>query len=45
MSEPEQAQEARRWLRYATEDRYLGDDQLFAYCSRLSMGRALLAAR
>jgi len=32
-------------VRYATMDRYLGDDQLFAYCSRLAMGRALLAAR
>ncbi len=32
-------------IRYATQDRYLGDDQLFAYCSRLAMGRALLAAR
>jgi class 3 adenylate cyclase len=32
-------------VRYATRDRYLGDDQLFAYCSRLAMGRALLAAR
>jgi hypothetical protein len=32
-------------VRYATQDRYLGDDRLFAYCSRLAMGRALLAAR
>jgi len=32
-------------VRYATQDRYLGDDLLFAYCSRLAMGRALLAAR
>jgi len=32
-------------LRYATEDRYLGDDQLFGYCSELAMGLALLHAR
>jgi class 3 adenylate cyclase len=32
-------------VRYATKDRYLGDDQLFAYCSQLAMGLALLAAR
>jgi class 3 adenylate cyclase len=32
-------------LRYATEDRYLGDDHLFGYCSQLSMGLALLHAR
>ncbi len=32
-------------IRYATQDRYLRDDELFAYCSRLAMGRALLAAR
>ncbi|MFI4948656.1 MAG: adenylate/guanylate cyclase domain-containing protein [Alphaproteobacteria bacterium] len=32
-------------VRYATRDRYLGDDQLFAYCSQLAMGLALLAAR
>src|SRR5229473_3194181 len=32
-------------IRYATQDRYLRDDQLFVYCSRLAMGRALLAAR
>jgi hypothetical protein len=30
---------------YATEDRYLGDDALFAYCSQLAMGLALLRAR
>ena len=27
---------------YATEDHYLGDDELFAYASRLAMGLALL---
>ncbi len=32
-------------VRYATEDRYLGDDQLFGYCSQLAMGLALLHAR
>ena len=32
-------------VRYATRDRYLGDDQLFAYCSQLAMGLALLRAR
>jgi len=32
-------------VRYATEDRYLGDDALFAYCSQLAMGLALLRAR
>ncbi len=32
-------------LRYATEDRYLGDDHLFGYCSQLAMGLALLHAR
>jgi class 3 adenylate cyclase len=32
-------------VRYATKDRYLGDDQLFAYCSQLAMGLALLRAR
>ncbi|HEX3535837.1 MAG TPA: adenylate/guanylate cyclase domain-containing protein [Stellaceae bacterium] len=31
-------------VRYATEDRYLGDDQLFGYCSQLAMGLALLRA-
>lgn len=30
---------------FATEDRYLEDDQLFAYASRMSMGLALLRAR
>lgn len=30
---------------FATEDSYLGDDQLFAYASRLAMGLALLRAR
>jgi class 3 adenylate cyclase len=32
-------------VRYATKDHYLGDDQLFAYCSQLAMGIALLRAR
>jgi len=32
-------------LRYATEDRHLGDDHLFGYCSQLAMGLALLRAR
>ena len=32
-------------VRYATEDRYLGDDNLFGYCGQLSMGLALLRAR
>lgn len=32
-------------MRFATEDRYLGDDSLFGYCSQLAMGRALLRAR
>jgi len=31
-------------LRYATDDGYLGDDQLFTYCSELSMGLAVLRA-
>jgi hypothetical protein len=31
-------------VRYATEDRYLGDDHLFGYCSQLAMGLALLRA-
>ena len=31
--------------RYATDDRYLQDDHLFAYCSQLAMGLALLHAR
>ena len=30
---------------YATEDSFLGDDVLFAYCSQLAMGLALLRAR
>jgi hypothetical protein len=29
---------------YATEDRYLGDDALFGYCSQLAMGLAILRA-
>ena len=31
-------------VRYATEDRHLGDDHLFSYCSQLAMGLALLHA-
>jgi class 3 adenylate cyclase len=31
-------------VRYATEDRYLGDDALFGYCSQLAMGLAILRA-
>jgi class 3 adenylate cyclase len=30
--------------RFATTERYLGDDSLFGYCSQLAMGRALLRA-
>jgi len=37
--------DAARSVRYATRDRYLGDDQLFSYCSQLAMGLALLHAR
>jgi hypothetical protein len=36
---------AAKTVHYATRDRYLGDDQLFAYCSQLAMGLALLRAR
>lgn len=32
-------------VRYATEDSYLGDDQLFSYCSGMAMGLAILRAR
>ena len=32
-------------VRYATEDRFLGDDHLFSYCSGLAMGLATLCAR
>jgi Adenylate and Guanylate cyclase catalytic domain len=32
-------------VRYATEDRYLGDEHLFGYCSQLAMGLALLRAQ
>ena len=32
-------------VHYATEDRYLGDDHLFGYCSQVAMGLALLRAR
>ena len=31
-------------LSHATEDSYLGDDSLFAYCARLAMGLAVLRA-
>jgi class 3 adenylate cyclase len=30
---------------FATDDRYLGDDSLFGYCSQLAMGLAVLRAR
>jgi class 3 adenylate cyclase/tetratricopeptide (TPR) repeat protein len=36
---------AAKTVRFATEDAYLGDDQLFAYCSSLAMGLAALCAR
>jgi class 3 adenylate cyclase len=36
---------AARTVRFATEDAYLGDDQLFTYCSSLAMGLACLCAR
>ncbi|HWB49662.1 MAG TPA: adenylate/guanylate cyclase domain-containing protein [Stellaceae bacterium] len=39
------AAEASGTVRYATDDRYLGDDHLFGYCSQLAMGLALLRAR
>jgi len=32
-------------VRYATEDEYLGDDQLYVYCSQLAMGLAAICAR
>lgn len=32
-------------VRYATEDSYLGDDQLFSYCSAIGMGLVILRAR
>jgi class 3 adenylate cyclase len=32
-------------IQWATEDRYLGDDYLFAYCSKIAMGLAVLRAR
>lgn len=32
-------------VHYTTKDHYLGDDQLFTYCSQLAMGLALLRAR
>jgi class 3 adenylate cyclase/tetratricopeptide (TPR) repeat protein len=37
--------EAAKTVRFATEDSYLGDDQLFSYCSGLAMGLATLCAR
>jgi hypothetical protein len=36
---------AAKTVRFATEDSYLGDDQLFTYCSWLAMGLASLRAR
>ena len=36
---------AAKTVRYATEDRFLGDDHLFAYCSGLAMGLGRLYAR
>jgi len=36
---------AAKTVRYATDDAYLGDDQLFTYCSSLAMGLASLCAR
>jgi hypothetical protein len=32
-------------IRFATEDKYLGEDRLFTYCSELAMGLAVLRAR
>jgi class 3 adenylate cyclase len=32
-------------VRYATSDQYLGDDNLFLYCSHLAMGLTVLCAR
>ncbi len=32
-------------LRFATEDRYLGDEALFGYCSQLAMGLAILRSQ
>jgi class 3 adenylate cyclase len=37
--------EAAAVKRFATTERYLGDDSLFGYCSQLAMGLALLRAR
>jgi class 3 adenylate cyclase len=37
--------DAAKTVRFATEDAYLGDDQLFTYCSSLAMGLASLCAR
>ncbi len=36
---------AAKTVRFATDDAYLGDDQLFTYCSSLAMGLASLCAR
>jgi hypothetical protein len=40
-----QCLEAAESITYATEDRFLGSDVLFGYCSELAMGLALLRAR
>ncbi len=37
--------DAAKTVRFATDDSYLGDDQLFTYCSGLAMGLATLCAR
>jgi class 3 adenylate cyclase len=36
---------AAKTVRFATEDAYLGDDQLFTYCGSLAMGLASLCGR
>jgi hypothetical protein len=36
---------AARTVRYATEDSFLDDDELFGYCSQLAMGLSVLRAR
>lgn len=41
----ERCLEAAHRVTFATSDAYLGDDALFAYCSELAMGLALLRAR
>jgi class 3 adenylate cyclase len=40
-----QCLEAATSVTFATEDSFLGDDVLYAYCSQLAMGLALLRAR